>query len=222
MADAELTAALKQAKGKKMFFVFIPKGGSDGQLIVAKAKIPPKHIADAKKAIGGGNPVTGKCYGGNGGAVVFQVAKAPPPALAAVVKKVAKRDTGLNIDPEFQLAGDADTDEPNAGAAAADGAAVASLNLGPWQAARQNAITDLKALATKVAGTKHGSAAAVLKEINVVITRLPAKPGPTDLDKLADFIRNDETITAAEKIPARFHDLDIREPLLHALAGMRQ
>jgi hypothetical protein len=30
--DADLVQALKMAKAKKMFFVFIPKGGSDGRL----------------------------------------------------------------------------------------------------------------------------------------------------------------------------------------------
>ena len=43
MADAELTAALKQAKSKKMFFAFVPKG-TDGKLIISKAKIPAKLI----------------------------------------------------------------------------------------------------------------------------------------------------------------------------------
>src|SRR5262245_13636649 len=118
MADTELLTALKQAKSKKMFFAFIPKGGSDGHLIVSKVKIPPKQIAEAKKKHGGGAPVTGKCSGGDNGTMLFQVAKAAPPALAAAVKKVAKRDTGLSIDPEFQLAGDADAEEQGAGAAA--------------------------------------------------------------------------------------------------------
>jgi hypothetical protein len=395
MPDAELATALKQAKSKKMFFAFVPKG-ADGKLIVSKTKIPPKLIAEAKKEIGGGNAVTGKCFGGDGGAMVFQVAKAAPPATAAAVKKVAKRDTGLTIDPNFQLAGDADADEqsvsvgvmmaPAAGTAQedaadddaqsigedaeaaeeeADAAAlqakaaadkaqimqrltalvgpykeavanngpnvkrlqallaaaktaiakqqftqagegldmledllaekptpspdvtdedddlnlegqpdddsepsqvhgmgvddspdvpphkyslgvddsphaddkedaddtasadgdtddVAALDLGPWQAARLSAVDDLKAFASKVAATKHGHAVGVLKEINSIITKLPAQPGPSDLDKLEDFVRNDETITAAEAMPAHFHELDIREPLLKALAAMRQ
>src|SRR5207249_93746 len=74
MADVELTAALKQAKSKKMFFAFVPKG-SDGKLIVSKIKIPTKRIAETKKEIGGGNAVTGKCFG-DGGITVFQLAKA--------------------------------------------------------------------------------------------------------------------------------------------------
>jgi hypothetical protein len=46
-----------------MFFALVAKG-ADGKLMVAKREIPPKVIADAKKAIGGSTPVTGKCFGG--------------------------------------------------------------------------------------------------------------------------------------------------------------
>src|SRR5437868_4806473 len=122
--DADLVTALKMAKGKKMFFAFVPKG-SDGKLIVSKTKIPPKLIAETKKEIGGGAPVTGKCFG-DGGSMVFQVAKAASPALAAAIKKVAKRDTGMTIDADIQLAGDADADEQDTGTAAAATAAPAA------------------------------------------------------------------------------------------------
>jgi hypothetical protein len=104
MPDAELTVALKLARSKKMFFAFVPKG-SDGKLIVSKAKISPRLIADAKREIGGGTPVAGMCFG-DGRTMVFQVAKAVPPTLAAVIKKIAKRETGLTIDPDFQLPGE--------------------------------------------------------------------------------------------------------------------
>jgi len=107
--DPDLLVALKQAKLKRMFFAFVPKG-SDGKLIVSKKKIPPKEIAEAKKEISGGMPVTGKCFGEDG-TMVFLVAKPAPPALSAVVKKVAKRETGLTIDPEFRVASDADAEE---------------------------------------------------------------------------------------------------------------
>ena len=224
MPDADLILALKMAKTKKMFFAFIPKG-PEGKLIVSKKKIPPKEIADAKKEIGGGSPITGKCMGAFD-SMVFEVAKAPPATLAAAIKKVAKRDTGLTIIADFQVAGDADADEaeteegggaappppPSAPAGAAAGAACAAgnaaagasanaaaagdMNLAPWQAARDNAIKDLKALAAKVAATKHGTAAGVLKEINFIITKLPAKPAAQEVDKLVAFIRQDDTISA--------------------------
>jgi hypothetical protein len=107
--DADLLVALKQAKLKKMFFAFIPKG-TDGKLIVSKKKIPPKLIAEAKKEISGGPPVTGKCFG-EAGTMVFEVAKPAAPTVTAAVKRVAKRETGLTIDPEFRLASDADAEE---------------------------------------------------------------------------------------------------------------
>jgi hypothetical protein len=95
-------------------------------------------------------------------------------------------------------------------------------DLTAWKSARSTAINELKALAKKVAGTRHGDAAAVLKEINAVISKLPDSPGPDDIDKLADFITKDDAITAAEESPKHFHDLVIRKPLLEALAGLRK
>jgi hypothetical protein len=104
MPDAELLAALKKARSTEMFFAFVPKG-TEGRLIISKAKIPPRDIADAKKEIGGGTPVLGKCYG-DGRTMVFEVAKATPPAMVAAIKKVAKKETGLTIDPDIRLVGD--------------------------------------------------------------------------------------------------------------------
>jgi hypothetical protein len=118
--DADLVTALKLAKSKKMFFAFIPKG-SDGKLILSKKKIPPKEIADAKKELGGSNAIIGKCFGPIGN-MVFQVVKQPPPTLEAALKKVAKRDSGLTVIPNVQLAADAEAEEPDAGAPEAGGA----------------------------------------------------------------------------------------------------
>jgi hypothetical protein len=229
--DAELVTALKQAKGKKMFFAFIPKG-AEGKLIVSKKKIPPKEIAEAKKEIGGGNPITGKCFGPLAD-MVFTVAKEPSPTVGAALKKVAKRETGLVVVPSFQLASDADAEEEESGAeseqsataapaAEAPDEAPAEVDFGPWQAARQTAITDLRALAAKVAATKHGTAAGVIKEIQSIISKLPSNPKPNEIDKVEDFVRNDDTITAAEEVPGHFHNVSIREPLLKALEALRQ
>jgi peptidoglycan hydrolase-like protein with peptidoglycan-binding domain len=357
MADADLAAALKQAKSKTMFFAFIQKG-SDGQLIVSKSKVTSKQIADAKKEAGGGTPVTGKCFGGEDGTLVFQVAKAAP-TLGAALKKVAQRDAGVAIKPDVQVAADADAEDAGAapppapagaaggaqkpapaapappaaaaangpaapaaapaapaagagdakvtgfqkalqklgydpgkidgimgphteaavkkfqqasglkadgiigpktqaalakalqGGAAAGGAPAAPAqkeapapavpappaaapatapgapeagapNLAAWAKAREDAIKDLKTLATKVVGTKHGSAAGVVKEINSIITKLPAKPELEEIDKLAAFIREDDTIAAAHEVPSHFHKLDIRKPLLDALQAMKK
>jgi peptidoglycan hydrolase-like protein with peptidoglycan-binding domain len=134
MPDADLLVALKQAKLKKMFFAFFHKG-TDGKLIISKKKILPKEIAEAKKEIGGGPPVTGKCFA-EGSTMVFQVAKPTTSALAAVVRKIAKRETGLTIDPEFRLAADADAEElEDTGVAAAGATAPAAAPAAPAAAA---------------------------------------------------------------------------------------
>ena len=101
MQDAELARALMQAHGKKMFFAFIPtRDGRDGKLIASRNQIQPKEIVLARKQIGGGTPVTGMFFGPITG-MVFQVQKVPlgtlGATLGATLKKVIKRDTGLNI-----------------------------------------------------------------------------------------------------------------------------
>jgi hypothetical protein len=321
--DADLAVGLKAAKGKKMFFAFIPKGGGDGKLIVSKTKIPPKDIAAAKKEIGGGAPVTGKCFGPTSD-MAFFVAKPVSGSMDAAVKKVAKRDAGLGVVATFQVAQDADADEADAGAPgaapppaaapaapgqaaapaapaqpnvlglqkalqklgynpgnldgvvspdtqaairqfqqasglAADGmlspqtqaalakalrgggpapagangtAAAASgspagrtVDFGKWIAAKQNGINQAKALAAKVAGTKHELAADVLKEINAIIgfvKKLPDKPAPEEIDKLSASIRQDDGIAAAEEIADSFAKVEISSPMLDALQGLRQ
>lgn len=244
--DSDLLLALKQAKSKKMFFAFIPKG-SEGKLIVSKKKIPQKVVAEAKKEVGGGTAVTGKCMGPFDG-MVFEVVKAVPPAMTASMKKVIKRDTGLTVLPDIQLAGDADDDEEDTGAAPPEAAASApaaptppapaaapsatapgtppeaatSMDMGAWQTARNYAINELKALATKVASTRHGSAAGVLGEINMIMKRLPANPKQEEIDAIEEFVRTDDTLAAAEEVPGDFHELKIREPLLAALEAMKQ
>jgi hypothetical protein len=150
--DAELTLALKQAKSKKMFFAFVPKG-ADGKLIVSKTKIPPKLIAETKKEIGGGTAITGKCFG-DSGAMVFQVAKAAPATLAAALKKVIHRDAGLTMTPDLQLSAEAEVEEEEATAAAGPGVEV--IEPAPAEAATGLAefTTRLKALMPAIQKTQ--------------------------------------------------------------------
>src|SRR5262249_55416435 len=129
MADQELAAALKQARSKKMFFALVAKG-AEGKLIVGKKKNLPKNNAGAKKEIGGGTPVSGKCFGENG-TMVFLVAKPAPPTLAALVRKIAKREAGMSIDAEFRVGGDADADEPEDTGAAAPAATAPAADAPP-------------------------------------------------------------------------------------------
>jgi peptidoglycan hydrolase-like protein with peptidoglycan-binding domain len=351
--DTDLIANLKMAKTKKMNFVFIPRGGSDGKLILSKKKIPDKEIAEAKKDIGGGAPIKGKCIG-EFGAMMFQVLKAPPATMQAALKKVIKLNSGLNVVPNVMTAADAEADEeeegkapaakvaagatpagaaakgvvpavpPAAGAAAAaagtkpggdpkvrawqeklkqlgfdpgvldgimgkntqgaikkfqtahnlkpsgvvdaqtqaaldaGGAAPAAppssggapgappestvggkapagkappgktpegketLDYGPWIKAREHAVKELRALAAKVAGTKHPDAGAVLKEIDAIIKKLPLKPAPQDIDGLKKLIESDDALAAAEESPKHFHHLEIKKPLLDGLGAIKK
>jgi hypothetical protein len=225
MADATLAAGLKQAKSKKMFFAFVGKG-TDGKLIVSRTKVPAKDIAAAKKETGGSVAVTGKCFGDGGSNMVFLVAKPAAATLGAALKKVAHRDAGVTLAPDVQVASDADEEEAGAGGgkpeAPAAPAQAPKLDLGPWQAARQTAINDLKAMAAKVAATKHKDAVGVIKEIQSIISNLHPNPAPNELDKLEAYIRHEDIITAAEEAPGHFHSLSIRKPLLAALEGLKQ
>ncbi len=91
-----------------------------------------------------------------------------------------------------------------------------------WQAARKEAFDDLQILMKKVLATKHGDAPAVIKEIHSITKNLPEKPTATEIDKLEAYIRHEDVITAAEEVPGHFHKLNIREPLLAALEGLKQ
>jgi len=95
--DAELIAALRMAKGRKMFFAFLLKG-SDGKLIVSPSLIGADKINEAKKEFGGGSPWVGTCEGPFI-KMVFKVTKAPPATMHAAIKKAVKRDAGLGIEP---------------------------------------------------------------------------------------------------------------------------
>jgi hypothetical protein len=102
--DKELAANLKVAKTKPMFFAVIAKG-NEGKLLVDKKKILSKICADAKKQLGGGTIFSGRVQGEDG-LMVFEVGKQPPPTLAALTKKIMKRDGNLAMDVEYRVAAD--------------------------------------------------------------------------------------------------------------------
>ncbi len=191
VVDTELLVALKQAKTKKMFFAYVPRGGADGKLMVAKKKIAPKEIAEAKKEINGGPPVTGKCFA-EGGVMVFQVAKPAAPALAATVKKVTKRETGLTIDPEFRVAVDADVEGPeDLGTAVAEASATAAVAAGTAAKAPATGTgTPAKAAAPKPTPTAGRSA----KPAEETESRPPT---PQEMVVLEDRRRQFKTARAA-------------------------
>jgi hypothetical protein len=99
------------------------------------------------------------------------------------------------------------------------------LDLSGWQAARQKAITGLKALQGKVVAAKHQAQgkvdlAGVLKEIQKIIAALPATIKHHEVDKLANFISTDDTIAAVDEVPDEFHNQDLRDELLAALKSL--
>lgn len=102
--DKELATALRQAKSKPMFFAFIAKG-TEGKLLVEKKKVSAKDISDAKKELGGGMIFRGRAKGEEG-TIVFELAKEAPGTLAALTKKIIKRDAGLTLDVEYRVAAD--------------------------------------------------------------------------------------------------------------------
>ena len=104
--DANLVKALKQAKSKKQYFVFVSKS-SHGKLIVSKKKIPAKDIKAAREGLGGGTPIIGTVSGPLAD-MLFEVVKAPQGTLGASLKKYVKVHGGLTIVPKVQLAGSAD------------------------------------------------------------------------------------------------------------------
>ncbi len=94
--DSELAANVKIAKTKRMHFAFVAKGSSDGALVLAKSKVPPALITDAKKKSGGTQVFKGACFGEEG-KLVFEMAKDPPATLATALKKVIQRDASVSI-----------------------------------------------------------------------------------------------------------------------------
>src|ERR1044072_391363 len=91
--DKKLVTALKDAKKRTMYFAFIPKGTSDGKLIVSKKKIPKAEIEQAKVALKVKLAFTGKCGSApDNGGLLFEVVKDPGASVGTSLKNVIKRD----------------------------------------------------------------------------------------------------------------------------------
>jgi peptidoglycan hydrolase-like protein with peptidoglycan-binding domain len=155
-------------------------------------------------------------------------------AIKAFQKANGLKEDGA-VSPELKAA----LDKATAGGAAAAGGAPggkaadaagggkappSKLNLSGWQASLAKAIKDLLALAKKVVDTEHPSAEGVDKEIRGLCKDLGEKnaPKPEDLAKLEEFIKNHDTISAAEDVPASFATLKIRDDLLKQIKTMKQ
>jgi len=116
--DEELAAGLKAAKSKRCYFALVMKGGADGTLVVAKAKVPPAAIAEAKKKSGGSVVSQGICFYEDG-KYIFEIAKEPPATMARAIKSIAKRDAEMTINVDCRMGTDAELADSNG----ADGAA---------------------------------------------------------------------------------------------------
>ena len=98
--DRDLAAALKKAKTKAkkdaMYFALVIKAPGEGTLIVNRNQVKPEAIAKAKKDLGGGQIVKGRCSGEDG-QLVFATPKEPSPTLAKTIKAVIHHDAGLTL-----------------------------------------------------------------------------------------------------------------------------
>ncbi len=130
----ELLTALKLAKTRAMQFALVSKGPTEGTLLVSKNKIQAKAIAEAKKALGGGQIVKGRCLGDANGELVFEMAKDPPSSLSRTLKTIIHRDAGLTLKVDARKAHDV-SDEDDQGddetSATAAPAHQAVANAGP-------------------------------------------------------------------------------------------
>jgi hypothetical protein len=138
--DKDLMSTLKAARGgKPMRFAFFPKG-SESKLLVAK-KLPPQEIAETKKEIGASSVFKGRCVG-EGGTLVFYVAKDPPGTLLGQLRKRLKADAGVTWPIEIRVSADAEA-EPAEGEAEAAGAAAAPGTSGGPRAAWEKALAEV-------------------------------------------------------------------------------
>jgi hypothetical protein len=186
--DTELVNALKAAKTKPMFFAFVAKG-TECKLLVAKAKIPAKVTAEAKKSSGGGTLFKGRCqFESETSTMVFEVPKAPPGTLAASIKKVIKTDAGQTMNVEVRV---------NAALAEEEGDAAESQEAAPP--------------ATPPADPR---AALVIKRLNTISAGIKAAlAGPNKAKVQTLFVATNAAIKNHD-YPAAEKSLDELEPLV--------
>lgn len=103
--DKALANGLNGAKTAKPdnphHFVLVLKGG-EGVLMVDRKNIAPTQIAEAKKRSGGSAVISGFCYfDRETSELVFETRKAPAPAWAQVVRKIAQQDANVSIKARF-------------------------------------------------------------------------------------------------------------------------
>src|SRR5581483_7182486 len=94
-------------KSGRMMFAFAHKGSS-GSLMMDR-KITGKDAAKAKEKAGGGTVFRGRCFGEDG-QMIFEVAKEPPAALEAAIRRTINLEAGLSLKVVVRFAADAEAE----------------------------------------------------------------------------------------------------------------
>jgi hypothetical protein len=168
--------ALKRGPAQPMFFAFFMKGGAGGKLIVNKAKVQPKQIEAAKKETGGSAVLKGVCFG-EGGTLVFEMARPVAANVVAATKNLLKANAGLTLPVEYRVGRDdetvAESAEPDeAGPGAAGAAAPAAADLGAAWKAKLAAWTPAIKAALAAKGPRTGDIGKLLAQATAL-----SKPG---------------------------------------------
>lgn len=183
MPNEELGTAIRQVKSGKAFnFALIAKSGAM-QLALDKRKVSGEDIATMKKTAGGGNVIRGTCTAEDG-TLIFSSANPPSDALAAVLRKKIKEETGLTVNCAFRASGDteeeaeSEDEAPAPAKAAAAGPAPTPAAPAPAALAKRPLMVDfadlVKANAAKI--KDQPEAAKLARAIKTAL----------DADKLAD------------------------------------
>jgi hypothetical protein len=102
--------------------------------------------------------------------------------------------------------------------AGAEAAAAEPAGLPAWQAARNDAVESVKAIAKEIAAARHAESAAALVQLKAVVSQLT--PRPTSLQQVAElerYLGQDEVVAEICEFAS-----DIRTPLLGALARLKR
>ena len=195
--DSKLAASLKLAKNNPMFFVFVAQG-NEGKLLLDKKKISPKDAVEAKKECGGGTIYKGRCKGEEA-KLIFEVGKEVPGTLAALTKKIIKRDAGLTFEVEYRIAADLAAEE-NQAESPGDGAIPTAVVPPPPSAPPQphaahggaEVLKRLNAMAPSIkaalAGPNKARVQTLFVSVNGLIKKGDFVPANTLLDELEQLI----------------------------------
>lgn len=108
------------------------------------------------------------------------------------------------------------------GNAGAPGTTAQGDGLAAWQAARKDVIGQLKTLQGKIAAMKHPRGDAAIILVRSIQANLTAKPGSRrDAEELERYLASDDTIDDAEKPNGFGIKIEVRKPLLAALAKLK-